>query len=183
MAYPLESLLRPAHELRASCVSALGAGVVLVTPGLFLLKHPWDWLLAGALIGHAAWRGAAGVRTLRYRANLRRQRHFAVTSTEVPWSAERLFLGRGFQWDQRHTQRLFEARQPEHQPLLQQGLLVGLFSKLRPPVAVPAALGGDPAIHGVEPNETDIWWTSQTVSATRLCWARRVSERLVWRNC
>jgi|GEM_PF-3965155 len=61
MAYPIEALLRPAYELRASCVSALGAGVVLVAPGLFLLSQPWDWLLAGVLMGHAAWRGAAGL--------------------------------------------------------------------------------------------------------------------------
>ena len=118
MAYPLEALLRPAHELRASCVSALGAGMVLWDPGLFLLSWPWHWLLAGALVGHAAWRGAAGVRNLRYRANLRRQRRYEVTATDMPWSAERLFLGRGFQWDQRHTQRLLEARRPENQPLL-----------------------------------------------------------------
>jgi len=157
MAYPIEALLRRAYELRASCVSALGAGVVLVAPGLFLLSRPWDWLLAGALMGHTAWRGAAGLRTLRYRVNLRRQRHYAVASTEIPWSAERLFLGRGFQWDQRHTQRLLEARRPENQTLLHQGLLVGLFAKLRPPVAAPAGLGGDPAIHGVGVNETDIW--------------------------
>jgi len=157
MAYPLEALLRPAHELRSACVSALGAGVVIGAPGLFLLNRPWDWLLAGALVAHAAWRGAAGLQTLRYRANLRRQHRYEVTSTEIPWSTERLFLGRGFQWDQRHTQRLFEARRPESQPLLQQGLLVELFGRLRPQVAAPVGLGGDPAIHGVEPGEADIW--------------------------
>jgi hypothetical protein len=32
MAYPLEALLRPAHELRSACVSALGAGVVIGAP-------------------------------------------------------------------------------------------------------------------------------------------------------
>jgi conjugative coupling factor TraD (TOL family) len=157
MAYPLEAMLRPAHELRSACVSALGAGVVIGAPGLFLLNRPWDWLLAGTLVAHAAWRGAAGLQTLRYRANLRRQHRYEVTSTEIPWSTERLFLGRGFQWDQRHTQRLFEARRPESQPLLQQGLLVELFGRLRPQVAAAVGLGGDPAMHGVEPGETDIW--------------------------
>ena len=116
MAYPLEALLRPAHELRSACASALGAGMVIGAPGLFLLSRPWDWLLAGALVAHAAWRGAAGLQTLRYRANLRRQRRYEVTSTEIPWSTERLFLGRGFQWDQRHTQRLFEAQAPAPSP-------------------------------------------------------------------
>lgn len=157
MAYPLEALLRPAHELRASFVSALCAGMVLCDPRLFLLSRPWDWLLAGALLGHAAWRGAAGMRNLRYRANLRRQRRYAVTSTEIPWSAERLFLGRGFQWDQRHTQRLFEARRPENLALLQQGFFTRALRRLHPQAAAPVSLGGDPAIHGVEPDESDIW--------------------------
>ncbi|MCB2006565.1 MAG: conjugative coupling factor TraD, PFGI-1 class, partial [Rhodoferax sp.] len=99
MAHPIEALLRPAHEWRACCVSAMGAVVVLWEPGLFLLSRPWDWTLAGVLGIHAAWRGAAVVRNLRYRANLRRQRHYAVTSSEIPWSLDRLFLGRGFQWN------------------------------------------------------------------------------------
>ena len=53
-------------------------------PGLFLLSRPWDWLLAGALVASAARRGAAGLQTLRYRANLSRQRRYEVTSTEIP---------------------------------------------------------------------------------------------------
>ena len=32
MAYPLEALLRPAHELRSACVSALGAGSGMTIP-------------------------------------------------------------------------------------------------------------------------------------------------------
>ena len=60
MAYPLEARLRPAHELGAASVSALGAALVLSSPGLFLLSSPWHLALAGLLLGHAAWRGAAG---------------------------------------------------------------------------------------------------------------------------
>ena len=121
MAYPLEARLRPAHELGAASVSALGAALVLSSPGLFLVSPPWHLALAGLLLGHAAWRGAAGLSTLRYRANLRRRRRYELGSADIPWSADRLFLGRGFRWDQRHTQRLFEARLPANRPLLQGG--------------------------------------------------------------
>jgi conjugative coupling factor TraD (TOL family) len=155
MAYPLEALLRPAHELGAAAVSAVGVALVLSRPGVFLLDAPWHLVLAGALAGHAAWRGAAGIRTLRYRANLRRQRCYEVASAEIPWSADRLFLGLGFQWDQRHTQRLYEARLPVNQALLEAGLFGEALAAFRPPA--PGGLGGDPAIHGVEPRESEIW--------------------------
>ena len=101
----------------------------------------------------------------------------APSSTCNRWSTERLFLGRGFQWDQRHTQRLFEARRPENQPLLQQGLLAGLLTSLIPQEAAPAGLGGDPAIHGVEPAESDIWMDiSDRVGHTLVLGTTRVGK-------
>ena len=39
MAYPLESLLRPAYELRAAAVSALAAAGVMTKPSAFLLTR------------------------------------------------------------------------------------------------------------------------------------------------
>ena len=93
MAYPLEARLRPAHELGAASVSALGAALVLSSPGLFLVSPPWHLALAGLLLGHAAWRGAAGLSTLRYRANLRRRRRYELGSADIPWSADAALSG------------------------------------------------------------------------------------------
>ncbi|MFO1333459.1 MAG: type IV secretion system DNA-binding domain-containing protein, partial [Piscinibacter sp.] len=157
MAYPLEARLRPAHELGAASVSALGAALVLSSPGLFLVSPPWQLALAGLLLGHAAWRGAAGLRTLRYRANLRRRRRYELGSADIHWSADGLFLGRGFRWDQRHTQRLFEARLPANQPLLKGGGFAAALAAFVPAAQDTGGVGGDPAIHGVEPDESEIW--------------------------
>src|SRR5688500_17456005 len=101
MAYPLEALLRPAYELRAAAVSCLGAAAVLLAPSTFLLTPQLSWGFASVLFAQAAWRGYAGARVVRYRANLCRQRRYVVSSDEIPWSNDRLFLGRGFRWDQR----------------------------------------------------------------------------------
>ena len=157
MAYPLEALLRPAYELRAACVSVLGAVAVIANPTTFLLTPDLAWPLAAVFLCHAAWRGHAGARILRYRASLRRQRRYVVASDDIPWSPDRLFLGRGFHWDQRHTQRLHEARLPEKRDLLRRGLPGQLADLLRGAPADQSGVGGDPAIHGVEPAETDIW--------------------------
>jgi len=155
--YPLEARLRPAYELGATFVSTLGAALVLSRPGLFLLDPPWHWAMAGLLLGHVGLRAAVGVRTLRYRANLRRRRRYEVGSADLPWSADRLFLGRGFRWDQRHTQRLREARLPVNRVLIEDGMCaraMSVFGRGRNEVV---GVGGDPAIHGVEPDESDIW--------------------------
>ncbi len=143
MAYPLEALLRPAYELRAAAVSGLAAVVVLWSPSTFLLTSGYSWVFAGGLIGHALWRGCAGLKILGYRANLRRQRRYVLSSSDIPCSGGRLFLGRGFRWDQRHTQRLHEVRLPERQALLRPGLSERVAAVLRRLPETASAVGGD----------------------------------------
>ena len=144
MTAPLEGRLRGAHELVAAGVSLAAGGAVLIAPGWLLLSPPWQFGLAAVLLGHAAWRGGQGARILAYRRNLRRLRGVKMDSASIPWSAHRLYLGRGFRWDQRHTQRLFEARQPANQRLL----APSRWARLLPGPAslgdAPAGLGGDP---------------------------------------
>ncbi len=157
MSYPLESLLRPAYELRAASVSMCAAMLVLVTPDTFLLSAGLSWALGGCLLGHAIWRGRAGVRNLRYRMNLRRQWPYVAGADAIPWSQQRLFLGRGFRWDQRHTQRLHEALLPEKQSLVGAGWIGRLARRLEPAGTESSAIGGEPALHGVELDEKEIW--------------------------
>jgi conjugative coupling factor TraD (SXT/TOL subfamily) len=155
--YPLEARLRPAYELCAAAVAAACGGAVSMTPGTFYLPQGIAWALGGMLLLVAALRAAQGWRVLSYRWNLRLQRCYVVSSDEIPWSSDRLFLGRGFRWDQRHTQRLHEARLPLSQKLLTPGVLASVLSALRSGVPVIENVGGDPAIHGVEPAESDTW--------------------------
>jgi len=182
MSYPLEALLRPAYELRAGVVSGVAAGVVVTWPSVFMLTSHMAFGLAGVLVGHAAWRVRAGLKILRYRANLRRQRRYVLASEAIPWSRDRLFLGRGFRWDQRHTQRLHEARLPEKQHLLGAGMVAKFVRFLGGDELAPVGVGGDPAIHGVEPDEADLWMDlGDRVGHTLVCsvrpgWARRGSR-------
>ena len=157
MSYPLESLLRPAYELRAAAVSGLASVAVMTRPSIFMLTPELAWGFAGLFLCHAAWRGYQGLCILRYRRNLRRLRRYVVTSDAIPWSPERLFLGRGFRWDQRHTQRLREARLPEKHDLLRPGIGSRIAGYIRHSPEELSLLGGDPAIHGVEPVESDVW--------------------------
>lgn len=161
MSYPLEGLLRPAYELRAATASLLAAIVVIVRPATFLLTPELAWTCAALLMCHGAWRAWQGLRIVHYRRNLRRLRRYVVTAADIPCSEERLFLGRGFRWDQRHTQRLSEARLPENQHLLEPGIgnrILELFQGSTAEMSAElSAVGGDPALHGVEPDESEVW--------------------------
>ena len=112
MGYPLEALLRPAYEIYAAAVFGFAAAAVAAKPAVFMLTPALGWGFAGLFLCLAAWRSYQGLRILRYRRNLRRLRRYVVTSEAIPCSPERLFLGKGFRWDQRHTQRLRESRLP-----------------------------------------------------------------------
>jgi conjugative coupling factor TraD (SXT/TOL subfamily) len=174
---PLEGRLRGAHELFAAGVSLAAAGAVVVAPGWLLLGLPWQAAIAATLLAHAVWRGGQGVRSLAYRRNLRRLRRFEMASAQIPWSASRLYLGRGFRWDQRHTQRLFEARQPASQQLLAPAWWEALLPGAASAGDSPAGLGGDPALHGVEPDESDIWMDlSERVGHTLVLGTTRVGK-------
>jgi len=157
LSYPLEARLRPAYELCSAAVAAVCAIAVTVTPKTFLLPQGVAWAMGAICLFLAAVRTVQGCLVIRYRWNLRRQHEYVVTSDEIPWSEDRLFLGKGFRWDQRHTQRLHEARLPLNQDLLKPGAvarIVGLFQSTSSAVG---SVGGDPAIHGVEPMESDTW--------------------------
>ena len=121
MAYPLEALLRPAYELRAAAVTIACAAVVLRVPQLFLLTAELARAAAGVLALHAAWRIWHGLKILRYRRNLRRLKRYILAPQAIPHSVEKLFLGVGFRWDQRHTQRLHEAHLPQHRRYCEPG--------------------------------------------------------------
>jgi len=154
---PLEALLRRAYEFRSVGAALVAGTAVASAPGVFLLDDVGRWVVTGIFAGIGLLRYVQGARVLRYRRNLMRQRPYALAAQAMPWSNDRLFLGKGFRWDQRHTQRLHEARLPEARDLLQTGSLFDRLAQLRPETASAPAIGGDPALHGVELSETEVW--------------------------
>jgi conjugative coupling factor TraD (TOL family) len=154
--------------------SAAAAITVLSAPDVLLVSTTGKWVLATALVVHAIWSGRRAWQVLRYRRQLRRLQRFEMSAQDMPWSLDRLYLGRGFRWDQRHTQRLFEARLPALQHLLKPSVWAAL---VRGNDATPAGLGGDPALHGVEPDEADIWMDlSERVGHTLVLGTTRVGK-------
>ncbi|MEW8332034.1 MAG: type IV conjugative transfer system coupling protein TraD [Candidatus Thiodiazotropha sp.] len=178
-AHPIEALLRPPVELWSTLVAFATAGIAILAPWA-LMMPPGVAYGAGAVLGLIGLiRGRQAWRVLRYQRNMRRLPIYKVRSRKIPLSRRKLFLGRGFRWTQKHTQRLRDTIRPEVQLYVQPGTLyqwarrkevawesVPILSLLAQlfrvrawwnPLSPLPAVGGKPALHAVEPNEQDVW--------------------------
>ncbi len=170
--YVMESLLRPAVELYSATVAGSATCICLTAPWAVALAPSVSWVTAAGFGVLALRRTSQGLKIIRYRRNIRRLPRYVLTSEQIPVSRRHLFLGEGFQWSPRHTQRLLEARRPYVQPSVLYRLardmekrmeyslpwlcrLTGTDSPVNPFRPLPP-VGGSPVYHGVEPDETTV---------------------------
>jgi conjugal transfer pilus assembly protein TraD len=175
LSYPFENYFRKPYELVPAAASFAAAPAALCFQDLFQMSPAAASAFALGCLGHSAWRFKQGSKILKFHRNLRRLPTYALRSEEIPWSDREQFLGMGFRWDQRHTQRLFTARQPEYEHLRARNRLYDRarnFERHHPghwltkllkkdawwnSVAPLPPVGGDPAIHGIELDELEQW--------------------------
>ncbi|MBQ4775616.1 type IV conjugative transfer system coupling protein TraD [Pectobacterium versatile] len=176
---PVEVLLRPPVELYTVAVCT-GAALLCVAAPWSLALSPDIGIgsaLAFGIFGVLRWRDAQVI--LRYRRNIRRLPRYVMTSRDVPVSQQRLFIGKGFRWEQKHTHRLMQTYRPEFRryveptpayqlarsleerlefapfPLSQLPRLTTWDTPLNPVRPLPP-VGGLPRLHGIEPEEVDV---------------------------
>lgn len=177
--YPLETLLRPPVELWSAATAVSAACGALLAPTAFMMTPDVAHGAAGALALLAAQRVRQARRVLRYQRNLRRVPRYVMRAARVPHSNKRLFLGRGFRWTALHAQRLLDARRPMARRYVEPGLgyswlrrkevawertpvlrhVAALLAWRSPwnPLSAVADVGGLAQLHGVEPQEQDVW--------------------------
>lgn len=177
--YTLESLLRPPVELFTTAVCYVAAALCIGAPWAFALTPLFGSVAALGFIYLGTVRLLQARRVLRYQANLRRLPHYTMTSAEMPISNERLFIGRGFRWTQKHTQRLADTYLPQFAayveptnlymrarwleerlefapfPLKLITKVTGWDSNWNPARPLPP-VGGLPRLHGIEPDEQNV---------------------------
>ena len=149
---------------------AAAVGLALAMPMAPVMTMP----TAGMLLTWGSVRTIKGLKIKRYHRNLRQLKFYELKSSEIPVSNKALFLGKGFRWDRKHTQRLELARKPENIHLTRPGTLnrlarnyeihhsnlISYFTKSQlwfNPVKPLPPVGGDTALHGIEPDEYDIY--------------------------
>ncbi|MCE9732356.1 type IV conjugative transfer system coupling protein TraD [Pectobacterium sp. IFB5596] len=176
---PVEVLLRPPVELYTVAVCA-GAALLCVAAPWSLALSPDIGIgsaLAFGFFGVLRWRDAQVI--LRYRRNIRRLPRYVMTSRNVPVSQQRLFIGKGFRWEQKHTHRLMQTYRPEFRRYVEPTPAYQLARRLEErlefapfplsllpclttwdiplnPVRPLPPVGGLPRLHGIEPEEVDV---------------------------
>ena len=170
-AYPVEALLRPRVEGASVLTAWLTATFVALFPSSLMMTPGLAYAAALVLYGYGFWRLAQYRRLTRYQRGLIRLPRYVMPARKIPVSRKRMFIGKGFQWGQRHTQRLRETLKPDAKPWLtpsrafQWARTLELTCENIPglrwlstllgtdawwnPVAPLPPVGGNPALHGV----------------------------------
>ncbi len=173
---PIDNVYRRPYEWVAAAVLYGAAGLVLLRPSAFMLTPVQSLGAAAGLVGLAVARLMTARRISRMRRAVRLLQPYALTPEDTPWSREAVFLGRGFEWTARHTQRMHLLSQPENDALRRQSALYRWARAVerRPqtapwvrrvlaadhafnPVRPLPAVYGNPALHGVEIEEEDVY--------------------------
>ena len=177
--YTIESLLRPAVELYTVLVCVAAALLCVFAPWAFALTPLFGAVAATGFIALGFVRLRQAWVVLRYRRNIRRLPHYTMTSKDIPVSNERLFIGKGFRWTQKHTQRLMDTYLPKYAEYVEPTSIYRLARRLEErlefapfplkmlskvttwnialnPARPLPPVGGLPRLHGIEPHEGDV---------------------------
>ncbi len=177
--FTIESLLRPAVELYTVWVCVAAALLCIFAPWAFALTPLFGVVAAAGFLGLGVVRLKQALVVLRYRRNIRRLPHYTMTSKDIPVSNERLFIGKGFRWTQKHTQRLMDTYLPKYAEYVEPTSIYSLARRIEErlefapfplrlltkatswnvainPVRPLPPVGGLPRLHGIEPHEIDV---------------------------
>ena len=149
-----DNRLRPVVEFLPAAFFLIGAAHLGLKPDTFFPILPTiATVTAIAFLGLGSWRLWQACGICRYQKHLRRLPRYVLDAKDVPLSFHKLFLGRGFKWDQRHTQRLVESRDPSAQKYLQQGAFYNTARALEIKLEHSRTMGWLPRM-----TKQDVWW-------------------------
>ncbi|MCT6866491.1 MAG: type IV conjugative transfer system coupling protein TraD [Gilliamella apicola] len=172
--HEIEVLFRPASELYSATTSLVCGVTCMIAPWSVALSSSVNVGVASAFFAFSVYRGKQGLLILRYRRNIKRLPYYSLSSAQLPVSKRYLFLGKGFKWEQRHLQRLILCRRNEYKRFIEPSFLYKAARRFEKkyennflanytrsnhflnPVKPLPPVGGNPFLHGVEIDETDI---------------------------
>lgn len=173
----VEALLRPSVELGVALAAFSCALIIFMNPVLFMITEHVSWGVACLFLIFGFVRFTQGRRIYKYQRNLKRLPQFTLKSAQIPVSRTRIWMGKGFDWNAKHTQRFSDLKQPNTKKYTEMGVVFDyirhlevkyedspkvmcflspfgsntVFNPFRPLPPV----GGDKTIHAVDVDEID----------------------------
>lgn len=175
--YQKEVLLRPPVEFYASSVAFISGLVCIWSPGFLMIPDAVGLVVGLCAILVSVYDFKRGYRIVRYRRGMSRTSPFTIKSGNLPVYSDRLYIGHGFEWEQKHTQRYWDTFDRKYRPFLkrkeyqlaraiQRNLqsipVVNLISKFLEknwminPWPPKTGLGGDIGLNGVEEKHKEV---------------------------
>ena len=111
--YVLEPLLRPAVEWQSATVAGACAGIALGAPWALMLPQSLGVVAAAIATAFGVVRAREALDVQRYQAGMRYYKVSSIAPHKIPRTPGTLYLGQGFEWTQKHTQRRLDASRPE----------------------------------------------------------------------
>jgi len=168
MKFPVEALLRAPVELWSALVCCTMSLALLIFGSELLLPRSITYIAAVAIACLGCYRFVGGLYVIAYQTCLSNSIPWSLSFARIPKQTGFLYLGRGFRWTYRHTQRLKDTELPEAQRYLTKKWtrLIGNLHRVRAKhdLTKPEqqlSMSGNLRLHGVEFRKRNVWLNSQ----------------------
>jgi len=121
--YPVEALLRPPVEYFSAVTYLTIGSLSAFMPSILMMTNSVAYVSSFALITLGTIRLSQGIKIRNYQKGLLRLRPYTISSKTLPVSHNKLFVGLGFAWDGRHTQRMANLSRTEGRKYKEQSFL------------------------------------------------------------
>ncbi|MGR5347180.1 conjugative transfer system coupling protein TraD [Vibrio mediterranei] len=135
----LDGLLRPIYEYYVAATALVMAFALYHIAPYINVTPVWSYIIIGGMVALAAKRIRQGFRVRRYQKGLNNIDAFRISTDQIPMSSKQTWIGRGFSWTAKHSQRVHEAKK-EH---LKKYYRLGLIYKWAREIEVNVELGND----------------------------------------
>jgi conjugative coupling factor TraD (TOL family) len=119
--YTVENPFRNAVECYAGMALLTGALLVFFYPHYFLLAGIYLWVFEGFIVLFALFRFLQGFRIINFQRRLLKLKVFAMTTQEVPLHQGIQYVGLGFVWEGKQTQRKCFINEVENETYQRKG--------------------------------------------------------------
>ncbi len=177
---PAEGLLRPIGEWHVVMTCFVAAVLSILAYEYLFMSKTLAYVSGGFFLYMSFLYARDGWHLKVYQRNIKRLRHYEIEPKDIPYSSNYVLLGKGFRWLPIHTQRLRDTGKVVNKEYIvdselftkvrefclknadvkEFAWLVRLLNKNSPwnPFRPLPDIGGNPAIHGIEPHEVDHLW-------------------------